>query len=328
MSKPDDSVKIKTETIAPDSDAAVGRFMKGFSCGSDGSAGKGIDLENRTIPGIASTINLDRDGEIVHPKAFEKTIETFRRSHAPFLSAHTHRTLDGRPPQIGWVVEISMRDTEIPCTFRFSRTSIAEEWWQLASDPGGKGIAFSIGFIPKRRMTGSVRDLVAGMPELAEVFRRADLGDGDRVVVYTEIELLEISAVPVPSNRESLQSIARRFFAGAGDEAGATEDPAELARMLGKEIADGLAKSIGDALAAAIEERLKEFDRRLDEGLADLREMLSEDASYGCGDGSSRATSRPDGTDGSGPADPEPVSHVEPDALKRARRELLDLVAG
>ncbi|HUX16288.1 MAG TPA: hypothetical protein VMW52_07425 [Phycisphaerae bacterium] len=206
---------IEKGVVERDSDEAQDRFVRGMAGGKAG----GVDLANRTISGVASTINLDRDGEVILPSAFAARLAGFTGSHSPFCARHlSARWSDSKPAQIGWVMEVKIERQRVRCGFRFATTATAEEWWTLAADPNGKGIAFSIGFIPVRWVYGSVADLVREFPELKAPFKEAGLKDEDRVRVYTEIELLEISAVEVPSNRQALQLLAAKAYA-AGEKA-------------------------------------------------------------------------------------------------------------
>lgn len=157
---------------------AKDRFIPGFAGGQ-----KGVDLARRTVTGIASTIHLDRDGEIILPSAFEARRELFMSSNAPFAAAHTHRTSDGSPTQIGWTMTMAIAAYEVRCGFQFATTDVAEEWWKLASDSRGKGIAFSIGFIPIRWVFGTVADLVAEFPEIKRAVKDAGLKDTDTLRV-------------------------------------------------------------------------------------------------------------------------------------------------
>jgi len=166
---------------------------------------KSANADDRTVRGVASTINVDRDGDVILPSAFRKDLKRFLATNAPFLAAHRHRSEDGQPTQIGWVIDGKVTAAALECTFKYALTEMGEQWWKLASDEGGKGHAFSVGFIPRRYVTGTVTDLVGSYPELADVFRQAGRKGEDRALVYTEVELLEISACPVPSNRESIQ---------------------------------------------------------------------------------------------------------------------------
>jgi len=197
---------LKEGTFKRGSTDTKDRFMKGFSCA--------VDVENRTIDGVASTINLDRHGDIILPSAIAAHADAFMASNAPFLSAHTHRTSEGAPSQIGWVVDMKIDAEKVKCKFKFARTAAADEWWQIASDREGKGIAFSIGFIPIRYIYGTVADIIKEFPDLKKPL--AGQKDDDKLWVLTEVELIEISAVPCPANRESLQGLAAKFFGDVG----------------------------------------------------------------------------------------------------------------
>ena len=239
--------KLESGKVKAGSKEAEDRFVAGYT--------KGVDLAGRTVDGIASTINLDRDGEVILPSAFSARLDKFKDGNRPFLAAHTHRAASGEPTQIGWVVEITVTAAAVPCKFRFATTENAEQWWKLASDPDGKGIAFSIGFRPIRWVQGSVADLVGEFPELKGVFAAANLRDDDHVRVYTEIELYEISGCAVPSNREAQQVLAAKM---AKLLAGKTDDV-----LLGAEPdAENLLKKFRDDLAEAVVARLDEAPAR------------------------------------------------------------------
>ena len=243
--------------IDRDSEMAKDRIIKGYAGGTKG----GVDLANRTIDGIASTINLDRDDEVILPKAVTKTMGKFLGGNSPFLDAHQHR--GPGPTQVGWVMEMRQRGERISCKFRFVEDDPGtppERWWKLARDPKGKGIAFSIGFIPIRWVYGSAVDLVREFPELKKPLHQAGLKDEDKIRVYTEIELLEISAVPVPSNREAMQLLAAKLFAG--------DDEKELATITA-DIAKAVVAELGENLKSQIETCMADV-------VADLRDKVAQ----------------------------------------------------
>lgn len=241
-------------TIDPSSDEAAGRFLKGFV---GGGAERAVDLGARTVEGRASTINLDRDGEVILPSALEQTLPAFIGTSAPFLAAHSHRGGDGRPTQIGWVLEGQITKTDVRCTFRYARTGAAEDWWALASDPDGKGHAFSIGFRPIRWIYGTPEELVAAYPELGDPLRDAGVGDEARIRVYVEIELYEISAVPVPSNRQAMMVLAAKAFGVEAEDADAALDA--LAGNLAERLAGRIAVPPAAAEAAVDTEKLTDL---------------------------------------------------------------------
>lgn len=285
--EPNEWAGLTKGVVARDSDEATDRFIPGLA-----GAQKGVDAAERTVRGIASTIEIDRDGEAILPSAFSARMGKFIGSNAPFAAAHTHRASDGGPTQIGWVAEMAIEAERVPCTFRFATTALAEEWWKLAADPKGKGVAFSIGFYPVEFAWGTAEDLVRAYPELAAPFRRAALKASDRVRVYTEIELVEISAVMAPSNRQSLQLLAAKFFAAGGADA-------EAAQKAVDEIAAAVVRAV-EAKSATREDLAK-----LETNLAAIRDEVAELTELFTLSPEQRAEdTRPDAPpDGDGPGD-------------------------
>jgi len=152
---------------------------------------KSIDVPRRRVTAIASTSDLDRDKERILPSAFAERIDSFK-SNPVILAAHQHRLDDGSPPVIGSVLpeSISIGTDSVTFTMEFGRSDLAEQYWVLYRDKHMR--AFSVGFIPLEWT--DERDEKLGM-----------------IRTYTKIELLEISAVAVPSNRAALsRSKARK----------------------------------------------------------------------------------------------------------------------
>jgi len=146
---------------------------------------KGINEEDGTIDMLipVSSDSVDRDGEIVEPTAFRKTLTKFMKRPV-LISSHDYRDLTS---QIGEWTRLKITDSGLegkPKYYVNEGNEQADWGFKLAS----KGMAaFSIGFIPK-------------------VWE-----DGDGIKTprrtYKEVELLEISQVIVPSNRDAIQSI-------------------------------------------------------------------------------------------------------------------------
>ena len=130
-----------------------------------------------------STSSVDRDGEVVEPTAFKKTLPKFMKRPV-LVAAHDYRDLTN---QIGEWSKLKITDDGIegkPKYYVNAGNEQADWGFYLAS----KGMAaFSIGFIPK-------------------VWEDGD-GAKEPRRTYKEVELLEISQVIVPSNREAIQSI-------------------------------------------------------------------------------------------------------------------------
>jgi len=146
---------------------------------------KGVNADEGTLDMLipVSTASVDRDGEVVEPLAFKKTLPKFMK-HPVLVSSHDYRDLTS---QIGEWTKLKITDAGVegkPKYYINEGNEQADWGFKLAS----KGMAaFSIGFIPKEWVDGD------GVKEP----RRT----------YKEVELLEISQVIVPSNRDAIQSI-------------------------------------------------------------------------------------------------------------------------
>jgi len=151
---------------------------------------RGVNANEGTVDLMipVSTASVDRDGEIVEPTAFKKTLPKFMKRPV-LVSSHDYRDLTS---QIGEWTRLKITDSGVegkPKYYINEGNEQADWGFKLAS----KGMAaFSIGFIPK------------------------EWEDGDGVKsprrTYKEVELLEISQVIVPSNREAIQSIRSKGF--------------------------------------------------------------------------------------------------------------------
>ncbi len=145
----------------------------------------GVNADEGTVDMLipVSTASVDRDGEIVEPSAFKKTLPKFMKRPV-LVSSHDYRDLTS---QIGEWTKLKITDSGVegkPKYYINEGNEQADWGFKLAS----KGMAaFSIGFIPKEWVDGTTE----------KEPRRT----------YKEVELLEISQVIVPSNREAIQSI-------------------------------------------------------------------------------------------------------------------------
>ncbi len=130
-----------------------------------------------------SSMSVDRDGEVVEPAAFKKTLPKFMKRPV-LVASHDYKDLTN---QIGEWSRLKIGATGMDGKPRYyiNEGNPQADWgFKLAS----KGMAaFSIGFIPTKW----------------------EDGDGVKSArrTYQEVELLEISQVIVPSNREACQSI-------------------------------------------------------------------------------------------------------------------------
>ncbi len=141
----------------------------------------GFNADTRTLRAVISTANKDRHGEVVEPRAFEPHIAHFM-ANPVVLAGHQHRLADGSVPVIGIVEELAFYDDRVEAQLRFAPADVNElgPRYERAYELGFMR-AFSVGFIP-----------IEIRVEEGEPF------------THTESELIELSAVAVPSNRQSL----------------------------------------------------------------------------------------------------------------------------
>ncbi len=130
-----------------------------------------------------STASMDRDSEVIEPSAFKKTIPKFMK-HPVLVASHDYRDLTN---QIGEWTKLKITDGGIEGKPKYyiGMDNPQADWaYKLAQ----KGVAaFSIGFIPKEW----------------------EDGDGQKSPrrTYKEVELLEISQVIIPSNRDAIMGM-------------------------------------------------------------------------------------------------------------------------
>ncbi len=205
---------------------------------------KKIDEQNRTIDAVASTIDLDRDHDIILPSAFAKSLASFK-ANPVILACHQHRLSSGSSPVIGSAIPESIKISQRMVTFKmtFAQTDLGEEYWLLYKDKHMR--AFSIGFIPiewedkKDEKVGYIR-------------------------TYTKIELLEISSVPVPSNRRALAR-AKGYFDDAPDDH-ADDNLKEITAKLGESITE------------IVKDQLDNFTIRIEDLFDEVKSLLIADS--------------------------------------------------
>ena len=201
-----------------------------------------IDKENRTFRAVASTGSLDRDREVIQPGAFDDSLADFM-ANPVLLAQHNYRSADGRPTIIGRVLNVESTDDGYEIEARMANTALAEEWWTLIRD--GDANALSVGFIPQERV------------------RARDFDDAQKEqwagaeAVHTRAELVEISAVAVPSNRDAL---VRRAAKGM-----------QLAEQLTQQLDDTRLATCGD-LTTLRESMCEQFAR----AVGDIKEAITQ----------------------------------------------------
>lgn len=194
---------------------------------------RAVNEEERTVEWVISSGQIDRYGEIVDPKAFDKeTIDGFM-TNPIMLAGHQHIGFAGEATMIGNWLSIKREGDLTVGVAKLATTDLAEDYWRLILD--GVIRACSIGFI--------VRE-----------WEMREIGSGEgkhRVRVFTKIELIEISLVAVPANREALMKAAG-FEALSGAKATTTSGD-------GDESIDELRGMLAEALAKRVLEDLKEY---------------------------------------------------------------------
>ncbi len=149
---------------------------------------KSINKEKRQITALASAGTLDRDNEIILPEAFKEMLPVYMKNPV-VITTHQHRLQTGSSSVIGNVVRAWIDRQGLWVVIEFvAGTALGDEYWLLYSTK--KQRAFSVGFIP--------------------IEHTYEERDGKQVWVYTKIELLEISCVPVGSSREALSRSKQR----------------------------------------------------------------------------------------------------------------------
>ena len=119
---------------------------------------------------MASTVDVDRDNEIIRPDAF-KNLKTYLDTNPVILFGHQY----SEPPIAKAVSGRVIKEKGLRLDIEFAKTPFAQEVKYLYDE--GFMSAFSVGFIAKKW---------------------EDDKEGRRT--YTDVELLEVSAVPVPAN--------------------------------------------------------------------------------------------------------------------------------
>jgi len=143
---------------------------------------KSINTEDFTMDVVVSTADVDRDKEKINADAFKKRLKYYK-DHPVLLSSHRY---DDLRKQIGEAQNIKVTDQGLEAKFKYyaGEGNPEADWaWVLAQ----KNIAgFSIGFIPF-------------------AYEDKDLAKDGYNREFTDVELVEISQVLVPSNRQAVQ---------------------------------------------------------------------------------------------------------------------------
>jgi HK97 family phage prohead protease len=155
---------------------------------------KELEGQDGMVRAIVSTEAMDRDGEVIKTSAWGNTIKSFM-NHPVLISSHEYNDLTR---QIGeWVsLEVTDKGLEGVAKYYIDKGNAEADWgYELAKQ--GKA-AYSVGFMAYEFEEGK--------------------GDNDPKRTYTNVELLEISQVTIPSNRESLVTMRSKGIDPIADE--------------------------------------------------------------------------------------------------------------
>ena len=158
---------------------------------------KAIDDKEGYIKAVVSTEAIDRDGEVILSKAWGNTLGEFMK-HPVLLSSHDYNDLT---KQLGeWVsLKVTEQGLEGIAKYYINKGNAEADWgYELAKNGNS---AYSVGFMSKDFVEG-------GTTQSGKEPNRT----------YTDVELLEISQVSVPSNRESLVTMRSKGIDPIADE--------------------------------------------------------------------------------------------------------------
>jgi HK97 family phage prohead protease len=149
---------------------------------------KAIDEAKRQIEAVVSTAEMDRYDEIIEPEAFRESLDAYIKNPV-VISSHQHRLETGHSSVVGQTVKAWIDTKGLHVIIWFAETELGDEFWYLYKNKFQR--AFSVGFIPLEWKDGTS-------------------DGGQRIRTYTRVELLEISCVPVPANRNALSKSKQR----------------------------------------------------------------------------------------------------------------------
>lgn len=166
---------------------------------------KGIDLKKRRIPILASTTEKDRDGEVVLPIAFRKTLTRYLTDNPVILASHNYRG-----DSVGKAVDFKIGPNGIGGYVEFADTVEGEKYWKLYK--GGYQRAFSIGWMGSKWFEPNPeKDVKDGqiMIQLEDMSDPIKINHDPSVRRYLiEGEILETSVCAIPCNRGAISQLS------------------------------------------------------------------------------------------------------------------------
>lgn len=164
---------------------------------------KSIDENAKRVTAVVSTASVDRDLEIILPSAFAKTLPIYLEKAPTFLWGHRW---SGDPEDImGQAVGGAVLADALELEFEYD-TDINSKALLVFSQVKRRSVrCYSVGFYPIKYVTSLSSEVEkAALPP--DVRKLLDSGRCRRV--YTEVELVETSQVPIGSNRDALVAAA------------------------------------------------------------------------------------------------------------------------
>ena len=147
---------------------------------------KKVSRGERSFEAMASVAVVDRSGDLVLPSAFANRLDRYRRNPV-ILFSHDYQAWP-----VGKTLDLSIETEGLLFAGQFAPTAEGVKAWE--NFEFGSLNAFSIGFIPHEWRSPSTEE----QKTFGEVLTR----------VMTDVELLEISIVPVPANQDALRVMA------------------------------------------------------------------------------------------------------------------------
>jgi len=178
--------------------------------------GKAADREGEVYSMIASTGGVDREGDMILPAAFKKSLRPYLKKNPVILYQHQQWE-----PPVAKAVDARVLDSGLEIDFVWAETEAAKELRYLYDE--GFMNAFSVGFLAHQVMVDSA--------EIERLAAKLGMEEGEARPrrVFTEAELLEVSAVTIPANADAL--LVRALRSRFGDKAVLLDGGAESATI-------------------------------------------------------------------------------------------------
>ena len=199
---------------------------------------KVIDEANGLISAVVSTESKDRDGDVIKAEGWD--LGNFQR-HPVMLANHDYHSLKS---QIGEWQSMEVKGDTLQGVAKFfigKGNEEADYAFELAKM---RKLAFSVGFIP---------DMDKAVP------LHKDDAFGVRGMEFNGQELLEVSAVTVPSNPDALQRIVKSSMAEPALKEIAEEQLSDLEEKIDEQT-ESISDDVIDSIVERVIARLQETD--------------------------------------------------------------------